>query len=292
MKLVCTATMLKQMCSRHSGWENCCHNQKKPVKSRSNVKVMLIVFLDWKSVIHYEFVPLGETVNREFYLNVLKHLREAVRRKRPEAWTNNLDAAPWQCTCSCITPYPWIFDEAWDDCCPPATLLSRFGPCRLFLVPEVEILAKRLLISDCRGVRRKFDTGPLHLPAKQVPGHVPELEKPLGAVCQEWRGVLWRRHVWLSYKYSNKFKKNQFLYGLPSYVQSEVAKSHGAGLYLPLPSWDFDEAWSACAPLLIHVILLSTSAQKRFYLSVILHCFITQIDHRIFTAVKTSTLKF
>jgi len=55
---------------------------------------MLIVFLDWKSVIHYEFVPLGETVNREFYLNVLKHLREAVRRKRPEAWTNNLDAAP------------------------------------------------------------------------------------------------------------------------------------------------------------------------------------------------------
>jgi len=25
----------------------------------------------------------------EFFLNVLKHLREAVQRKRPEAWTNN-----------------------------------------------------------------------------------------------------------------------------------------------------------------------------------------------------------
>ena len=35
------------------------------------------------------FVPRGETVNKEFYLNVLKRLREAVRRKRPEAWTNN-----------------------------------------------------------------------------------------------------------------------------------------------------------------------------------------------------------
>jgi len=34
-------------------------------------------------------VPRGETVNREFYLNVLKHLRAALRRKRPEAWTNN-----------------------------------------------------------------------------------------------------------------------------------------------------------------------------------------------------------
>ena len=27
--------------------------------------------------------------SKEFYLNVLKRLREAVRRKRPEAWTNN-----------------------------------------------------------------------------------------------------------------------------------------------------------------------------------------------------------
>jgi len=34
-------------------------------------------------------VPRGETVNKEFCVNVLKHLRVSVRRKRPEAWTNN-----------------------------------------------------------------------------------------------------------------------------------------------------------------------------------------------------------
>jgi len=33
-------------------------------------------------------IPHGETVNKEFYLNVLKRLMAAVRRKRPEAWTN------------------------------------------------------------------------------------------------------------------------------------------------------------------------------------------------------------
>ena len=44
---------------------------------------------DWKGIVHYEFVPRGETVNKVFYLNVLKLLKEAVRRKRPEAWTNN-----------------------------------------------------------------------------------------------------------------------------------------------------------------------------------------------------------
>ena len=44
---------------------------------------------DWKGIVHYEFVPRGETVNKHFYLNVLKRLRVAVRRKSPEAWTNN-----------------------------------------------------------------------------------------------------------------------------------------------------------------------------------------------------------
>jgi len=71
-----------------------------------------------------------------------------------------------------------------------ADLLSTFGPCGLFLVPEFEILTKRSPISEGRGDRRKFDTGPLRHPAKHVPGHVPELEKTLGAVYQERRGVL------------------------------------------------------------------------------------------------------
>jgi len=82
------------------------------------------------------------------------------------------------------------FDEARDNCCSPAALLSRFGPCGLFLVLEVEILTKRSPISEGRGDRRKLDTGPSRHPAKHVPGRVPKLEKTLGAVYQEWRGIL------------------------------------------------------------------------------------------------------
>ena len=74
--------------------------------------------------------------------------------------------------------------------CRPVALLSRFGPCGLFLFPEIKILTKRSPISDGRGDRRKFDKGPSRHPAKHVPGRVPELEKTYGAVYKEWRGVL------------------------------------------------------------------------------------------------------
>jgi len=37
-------------------------------------------FFYWMDIVHYEFVPPGETVNKEFYLNILKRLREAVRK--------------------------------------------------------------------------------------------------------------------------------------------------------------------------------------------------------------------
>ena len=37
-------------------------------------------------IVHREFVPPGKPVNQQFYLNVLKKLRESLRRKRSEKW--------------------------------------------------------------------------------------------------------------------------------------------------------------------------------------------------------------
>ncbi|GBL84997.1 Mariner Mos1 transposase [Araneus ventricosus] len=52
-------------------------------------KVLLEVFFDYDSVIHYEFIPEGQTVNKELYLGIFKRLRDAIRRKRPEKWAAN-----------------------------------------------------------------------------------------------------------------------------------------------------------------------------------------------------------
>ena len=59
--------------------------------------MLIVFFIGRVSFIMSLFHVVRQSL--EFYLNVLKRLREAVRRKRPEPWTNNTwmlhhDSAP------------------------------------------------------------------------------------------------------------------------------------------------------------------------------------------------------
>ncbi|UYV62710.1 hypothetical protein LAZ67_2001663 [Cordylochernes scorpioides] len=56
---------------------------------------------DEAGVVHHEFLPQGRTVNKEYYLQVMRNLGEAIRQKRPDLWKNknwllNHDNAPAQ----------------------------------------------------------------------------------------------------------------------------------------------------------------------------------------------------
>ena len=57
-------------------------------QSWSHIKSMLIIFFDCEGVVHYEFAPRGQTINTEYYVEVLKKLCDAVRRKRPRFWSS------------------------------------------------------------------------------------------------------------------------------------------------------------------------------------------------------------
>jgi hypothetical protein len=70
------------------GWKKFAETQKTR-QVRSNVNVMLTFFFDIEDVGHYEFLCQGQTVNRWYYLKVLKRLRENVRRERRQLWRNN-----------------------------------------------------------------------------------------------------------------------------------------------------------------------------------------------------------
>ena len=50
---------------------------------------MFNCFFDQKRIVQKEFVPSGETVSAAFYVEILKRLRENVRKKRPDQWRNN-----------------------------------------------------------------------------------------------------------------------------------------------------------------------------------------------------------
>jgi hypothetical protein len=68
----------------NSGWGRGLIGQKKAQMSQSKIKVLLVVFFDWSGIVHHEFVPCGQMVNKQLYLEVLAHLMDAVPRKRPE----------------------------------------------------------------------------------------------------------------------------------------------------------------------------------------------------------------
>jgi hypothetical protein len=54
---------------------------KKARQVRQNVKTMLTYF-DGEGVVHHQFLPDGQTLNRWYYLDVLTRPRESTRRKK------------------------------------------------------------------------------------------------------------------------------------------------------------------------------------------------------------------
>jgi transposase len=104
---------------------------------------MLICYFDNEGIVHKKVVPPGETVNGNFYCDVLRRLRENVRRKRPVKWRNNSwalhhDNAPAHTsllvrqfltsTKTAIIPHPPYSPD--------------LAPCDIFLFPKMKLKLK------------------------------------------------------------------------------------------------------------------------------------------------------
>lgn len=61
---------------------------KKSGKPPKKGKSVMIVFFDSQGIVHHEFVPPGETITESFYCDVLRHLCESVKHKRPTLWSS------------------------------------------------------------------------------------------------------------------------------------------------------------------------------------------------------------
>lgn len=128
------ATKLRHI--NRNGWGKDRPDQKKPLWVSQTWR-WLRFFMTEKGLVHYEFVPCGQTVNMEFYLEFLWHLRNAICRRGLSYGKIRVDVSP-QCACSCVTSYLQISDKRQDNCCVLPTLLSRLSPSKLFPIFQIE----------------------------------------------------------------------------------------------------------------------------------------------------------
>ncbi len=59
---------------------------QKPLKDRYGRKVMVVIFWDSQGVIFHQFVPCGQGISKEVYLQTMRDLREAIRCWRQRFW--------------------------------------------------------------------------------------------------------------------------------------------------------------------------------------------------------------
>ena len=66
--------------SQSSQWKHSSSPRPKKARQvRSNVKVMLTAFFDSRGVVHHKYAPQGQTINKEYYRDVHRHLHDVVR---------------------------------------------------------------------------------------------------------------------------------------------------------------------------------------------------------------------
>ena len=81
---------------KNSQWKHAGSSRpKKARQSKSTHKHLMIPFFDSTGMIYMHGVPTGQTVNKEYYIEVLREIRKRFRRKRPALFkSENLLTAP------------------------------------------------------------------------------------------------------------------------------------------------------------------------------------------------------
>ena len=76
----------KQRSNLHSGRAKHPPDPKKLAKFDPKSRCCSQFFFDASGVVHHEYLPEGSTVNQTYNIEVLKRLRNAIRRKTPNLW--------------------------------------------------------------------------------------------------------------------------------------------------------------------------------------------------------------
>ena len=117
----------------------CSLRAKNTWQVQSKVKVMLVAILNYQGIVLHEYTPEGQTVNKEYYWEVLCYVGDAVQTQETGAvdfW--ELAAASWQCSSPFSIPNPDFPDQAWYSVGFPGSLLFWYGSLWFLAVPKMK----------------------------------------------------------------------------------------------------------------------------------------------------------
>jgi len=118
---------------------------KKVRRQSSTTKTMIIDFFDARVVVHHEFVLQGQTVNQEVYISVIRHMRKALRHRRPDLWASG----QWTLLRDNARPHTALSVSRFltkhnVTVLPHPPYSPNLSPCDFFLFPRLEKKAKRM----------------------------------------------------------------------------------------------------------------------------------------------------
>ena len=137
-------------------------------EGRSKTKFMLLVFFDSEGIVHHEYPPDGQTINQEFYPEVLRRLCESFRRKRPEKWRDGdwilyHDNAPAH-TSHLVQQFLAKYGTA-QLRQPPYS--PHLAPCDFFLFPRLKKVLKGHRFEATEDIKRNSTKGLLEVPKEE-----------------------------------------------------------------------------------------------------------------------------
>ena len=160
--------------------------KKKAWRSRSKIKVMLVVFSDWKCFVHHELVPRSQMVNKQWYREVLACMRDAVRRKRPELW----ETQTWMLHDDNAPTHASLFIRSYlakhqTSAVPHSPYSLDLAPAEFVLFPKSKTTFERTSFPNRRGDSGKCNKKTTRHHRTCFPGSIPTMEETLGTVYRQ-----------------------------------------------------------------------------------------------------------
>jgi len=157
MRLGATVTTWKQNKHQANGKLLILQNQRRPDRFNQMLRSCWLVFFNANGIVHKEFVPPGQTVNQQFYLEVLKRLRDSVREKRPEMWSSG----DWFLHHDNATAHTALSEQQFlaknnMTVIPHPPYSPDLAPCDFFLFPHMKCQMKGKCFADVSEVEKKM----------------------------------------------------------------------------------------------------------------------------------------